>query len=639
MPAFAARQASDSSRDAWLTREFIGGRAWVLALGALGVAFALRLNALHAEEPGPDGHLSLALARESLPLALNFLLRDPHPPLYYMTLRAWQAVAGDAIYAARWLSVASGLVSLSVAARLAHMLAGPRASAATAVLIAFAPMHIFASATVRDYASGFALSLAALWLYPVSRPDGRARPVYVTGLTMTTAAALLTWYFHAVFVLLQAVLLVAERRHWRPVVLGLTGGVAIASPWLIASLRYLLPQFTSSRHAFSGAVISPVPLDVFASWVTEATLGRWPDSVDGGLLVVALAAATLSGWALLMLRRAWSGLAVALGGSVVALAVAYVAVMRWAGPFPGNRAALPSAFFLLLSGALGWSRLGGGRWGIGVLVPLLYVVPMVASYEYKLGPFPYAEFTAIRALPHWLQTDDAVLFTDLAWQEIFIRTYGRSVRTYAVHYVGTHSFMDEARTALERAWPELVAANRVWVVSNGPEQYEAEAFLMQRLLEVLPLRQVEVLEDGTFLRRYGPGLGAPPGPVGALFDGTYLLQTANLPTAAAAGETLSVLLTWEAVAESQGHYSVFVHLRDHNGRTVAQGDSWPSQGLRPTGTWAVGERVRDPHLVPLPPDLAAGSYQLMVGLSSGSGRLAVSSGGNEVVLGQVLIAP
>ena len=126
--------------------------------------------------------------------------------------------------------------------------------------------------------------------------------------------------------------------------------------------------------------------------------------------------------------------------------------------------------------------------------------------------------------------------------------------------------------------------------------------------------------------------------MGALFDGTYLLQTASLPTAAS-GESLSVLLTWELVGESQGHYSVFVHLRDHGGRTVAQGDSWPSQGLRPTGTWAVGERVRDPHLVPLPQDLPAGSYTLVAGLSSGSGRLPVSSGGNEVVLGQVLIAP
>ena len=618
-------------------RPFAGASAVVFAV--ISLAFALRLNALHAEEPGPDGHLSLALARESLPLALNFLLRDPHPPLYYLALKAWQAVAGDSIYAARWLSVACGLFSLSVAGRLARILAGPRAAVATVVLLAFAPMHIFASATVRDYAAGFALSLVALWLYPLSRPDGRGRLVYVIGLTLTTAAALLTWYFHAVFVLLQAALLVAERRRWRPVLLGLTSGVAIALPWVVASLRYLFPQFTSSRHAFSGAVISPVPLDVFAAWVTEATLGRWPDSADGRLLVIALVATTLSGWGLLVFKRAWMALAMVAGGSVVALGVAYMAVTRWAGPFPGNRAALPAAFFLLLSGALGWSRLNAGRWKIGALVPVLYVVPMIVSYQYQLGPFPYAQFPAIRTLPRWLQTEDAVLFTDLAWQEIFTRTHGRSVRTYAVHYVGTHSFIDEARMALERAWPELVAAKRVWVVSNGPEQFEAEAFLMQRLLEVHPLGQVDVLEDGTILRRYGPGPGPPPGPVGALFDGTYLLQTASLPTAAASGETLSVLLTWERVGESQGHYSVFVHLRDHNGRTVAQGDSWPSQGLRPTGTWAVGERVRDPHLVPLPQDLPPGSYHLVVGLSSGRGRLPTVSGDNEVILGQVLISP
>jgi hypothetical protein len=84
-------------------------------------------------------------------------------------------------------------------------------------------------------------------------------------------------------------------------------------------------------------------------------------------------------------------------------------------------------------------------------------------------------------------------------------------------------------------------------------------------------------------------------------------------------------------------FSVFVHLRDGLGRTVAQDDGPPRLGVRPTGTWQTGERIGDPHEMVLARDLAPGLYRLVAGLSDGTSRLEVLGGGNEVFLGDVLI--
>jgi hypothetical protein len=63
-----------------------------------------------------------------------------------------------------------------------------------------------------------------------------------------------------------------------------------------------------------------------------------------------------------------------------------------------------------------------------------------------------------------------------------------------------------------------------------------------------------------------------------------------------------------------GDYSVFVHLRNAEGVTVAQRDTQPLDGLYPTSQWRVGETVAQPLEFGLPDDLADGTYALYIGL-------------------------
>jgi hypothetical protein len=87
-------------------------------------------------------------------------------------------------------------------------------------------------------------------------------------------------------------------------------------------------------------------------------------------------------------------------------------------------------------------------------------------------------------------------------------------------------------------------------------------------------------------------------------------------------------------------YTVFVHLRNAAGTTVAQRDGQPLEGNYPTSHWQAGETVIDPFSLPVPDDLPPGRYTLLAGLYrlDTLERLTVAddaSGENAVVLGEM----
>jgi hypothetical protein len=82
----------------------------------------------------------------------------------------------------------------------------------------------------------------------------------------------------------------------------------------------------------------------------------------------------------------------------------------------------------------------------------------------------------------------------------------------------------------------------------------------------------------------------------------------------AAPQAFELTLYWRSEAPLPLDYTVFVHLRDAAGQTVAQKDQPPLQGAYPTSLWDRGEIIADNLLIPMPAELSAGPYQLVVGL-------------------------
>lgn len=84
-------------------------------------------------------------------------------------------------------------------------------------------------------------------------------------------------------------------------------------------------------------------------------------------------------------------------------------------------------------------------------------------------------------------------------------------------------------------------------------------------------------------------------------------------TTAQAGQPLPLTLYWRAVGPTRADLTVFVHLVDAEGQTVAQADGPPAGGAQPSSGWVPGEIVIDARMIDLPADLAPGAYRLHVG--------------------------
>jgi 4-amino-4-deoxy-L-arabinose transferase-like glycosyltransferase len=100
----------------------------------------------------------------------------------------------------------------------------------------------------------------------------------------------------------------------------------------------------------------------------------------------------------------------------------------------------------------------------------------------------------------------------------------------------------------------------------------------------------------------------------SLGDSVSLLGYSVQPDPVRPGETLKLALYWQARRTMTTSYTVFTHVLDASGQLLAQRDSVPQDGARPTTTWAGGEVLVDNYQIPLGADLAAGSYRLTIGM-------------------------
>jgi len=128
-----------------------------------------------------------------------------------------------------------------------------------------------------------------------------------------------------------------------------------------------------------------------------------------------------------------------------------------------------------------------------------------------------------------------------------------------------------------------------------------------------------------------------------LGDEIRLAGYRGLPDAAAAeaaavapGETLDLVLGWEALREITTAYRIFVHVVDGQGHLLAQNDGEPTGWTRPTTGWAVGEVVIDPRSLQIPETAAPGPVEVRVGVYAPDGqRLLLADGADSILLGHV----
>jgi hypothetical protein len=169
-------------------------------------------------------------------------------------------------------------------------------------------------------------------------------------------------------------------------------------------------------------------------------------------------------------------------------------------------------------------------------------------------------------------------------------------------------YLDGLSDTVERVWlasdrPAMADQERGierWLLDWGAKLFDREFDGGSRLVlfERIPRSLVQKTADATF------------------GDQVRLLRYAIPDEPVASGEAVHVVLTWEAVAQPQFDYSVFVHLVDENGRICRQADGSPVGGFRPMSTWQEGELITDRYALLLPPaeECTPGDYRLLAGV-------------------------
>ncbi|MCL6647600.1 MAG: hypothetical protein K6U89_04640 [Chloroflexi bacterium] len=99
----------------------------------------------------------------------------------------------------------------------------------------------------------------------------------------------------------------------------------------------------------------------------------------------------------------------------------------------------------------------------------------------------------------------------------------------------------------------------------------------------------------------------------------------------------SLVLHWESTASPTEDLTIFLHLRDPNGRIVLQSDGPPRLGRLPTSFLAPGDRFLDPRPLLGLNALPSGRYQLVVGWYRPSdGQRLAAREGESIVLGELV---
>lgn len=146
-----------------------------------------------------------------------------------------------------------------------------------------------------------------------------------------------------------------------------------------------------------------------------------------------------------------------------------------------------------------------------------------------------------------------------------------------------------------------------------------------------------LLPDGTALAEYAveqvPALFEPPPfaqAVGGSISGVGTLVGYML-TGDPSDRTqpFDLTLVWLAAGATDTAYTVFAQLVSDDGRVLAQSDSPPADGARPTTGWREGEYIEDAHTLTFHADATAGTARLIVGLYDPVSGARVAAGATD----------
>ncbi|MFQ5857842.1 MAG: glycosyltransferase family 39 protein [Anaerolineae bacterium] len=589
------------------------------------LAFALRIYRLDFQPLWWDEGISVYLANREAATILANRAKDVHPPLYFLLLQGWTALASNAPFAVRHFSLLFGTLSVAALYTLARRLSSRFTALLAALILAISPFQVHHAQEARMYPLVTMLALLSTYLLMRALDHRTARwskSLWI-GYTLTIVLALLTHYYAIFIPLFQGVYVFLRHREvamkW---VTAMVAGVVLYAPWL-GMIAGELPQRAAGKVAAEAdPARSPM---VF--------IGRYLSTVTVGYHVAGLASVLTAGVAAGLILLGLFGLQ-----RQAELPVLYLGVPLAGGlllnqvlpfeAFPRLLAhAAPAAYLLIAAGLIQFQR-----WRLaGLAVTGLALIGLVTPY-----PSLYAERRqsgedyrpTIDTIDELAMAQDLVVL-DFPWQAGYLQSYSRSQVNW---WIAPGSTWASDSSQMNRDLDQLLREHpRLWYVAEqglgSARGQNIEGYLIEHAHLAL-----DQWYGTNRLLLFGTRSADRMRRVDISFGQHIRLMAIAMPDSGVPGDVLPVQLDWQATGAIEKQLKVFVHLLDTAGHVAAQRDTEPVAGLHPTNTWQAGERITDRLGVLIPQDAPAGRYEVELGVydPGTAQRLPVSEAGRSI---------
>jgi mannosyltransferase len=608
---------------------------------------------------------------------------EPNPPLMYLALRAWVALAGASEFATRYFSAFFGVLCVPLLYRLAREMfsqfviasreaakqSPPKSKSASlpwvarndtialiaAALIAINPYQIWHSQDVRNYTMWPALSLLALiflWRWwKLETADYRRQTTdlrftfyrsYLTSLSFyifATLACLYTHYYDVfilaavnVFVFALAIL----GRRWKTLARWIGAQVVLVllyAPWVLFGTN----RITTYGEASAEQSVSLV--DQFSRTLSTFVLGDTVPADLKAMLWLPLAIVLIAILIYLAARNRALAAFLFLYISIPSLALYVISIGRPLFLERYLNGIAPGYYLLLAIGiAALWQWRSKWRVAAAAIAILFFVgTSAYAMTNYEFNP-DYAKAPNWRALGQYIalrqQPGDVIIQNFTEMSPLYYRSGNINVLTVPRDFW--------ARPEDEKTLQQLNKDySRIWFIPAQPDAWDTDQFV-EKFLSRNDDRIIDTRVSEFRLQLYVTprDSAAKIVPVNARVGNATLVgyRAEGMPA-------LHVVLYWRANQKIAKDYTVFVHVADSNGQVVAQQDRTPAFGTYPTTAWQPGELIVDAYdlTVNEPP----GKYALTVGMYDAATLVRVpvfDSNGtrlndDQVVLTQITSAP
>jgi len=575
------------------------------------VAFFLRLYRLEAQSIWWDEAISLHLATSDVSELLVDRAAHVHPPLYFLLLKGWVALAGMSAFVVRFFSVWFNVLLVPAAYAFGRRRFDARTGLLVALLVTISPLYVIYSQEVRVYAVLPLLYIALLILADRLVGEGGTKPWMSWALL--SIVEIVGIYLHYVFLLavvyvrFRLFLRLGRRRQKRTRWLSSVAVVALAcSPWAVAVL--LNWRSVLNDVGAGDPFVDPVPLDYLARllWTFQWTglTGAWKH------LPLRVGALVLAGLFLVVLgllfgrgrtRRPASRLLAHWLGPLS------LSLLMWvAKPLSHPRYAAVFAIAMLLLCAYAIVQLGRGSWSERALAALL-ALAILSSAATSLHAYAFnPEFAKddVRALAAWLDEEASV-------DDLIVAPWRDWSLDYAYH--GPTPIVRPNPAEGDRVWDELAgetAGDRVFVVGYSRATQDRRQILPFALETAGSLVERRAFK-GLGVRVYDldQGVVSPEvEPINARF-GPLHLTGRWIEQGAPSNTAVGVALQWRLDRPSDERLQVGLRLGDEKGWTWSSADDWLlDASALPTDRWAVGRETTTYHVLSLPPGTPPISY-------------------------------